>query len=162
MLNVIHGANASGKSKVLLDMAIEKQSESTLDMVSNIIENPEFNKIAFDDDRVEVVRDVLICEDIRYTNYEEIKSDEIGNSLREMLTYLCKAVRNVYLDEPDLKLNEAESIMFYNVLFEIRHSIENLCVVSHHSVITSQRFDGAKYWHVEMRDNKFVLVEEDT
>lgn len=159
MLNIIVGPNASGKTiilEALLNTIIDAKN-----VVTNLRELITFTEIPYSQERIELLEDnidalciapstkhLLFCEDAEYSD-----------NFMQAITYLCKDVDNMFLDEIDNIIPYREMHAFANALLYIGKVVTNLWIVTHEDALMVYSCEHIKYYTVIKEDNKFKLRE---
>lgn len=157
MLNIIYGANASGKTKVLKDLY---KSKSKKEALCNIISNIYFDDIDYSSERLEKVNDNLDYQEIEIGKVGQLVSREFSAEFLDIAKLLLKDVDYVYLDEPDIGLVNVEVETLIQMLHLLKEDIKELWVVTHDSRLYAVKNKGVRYWNInEVQPGKFQLLE---
>lgn len=159
MLNIIVGANASGKTVMLKELLDEMPD--TKNVVTNIRALNSFTEIRYNQERIELLEEnidalciisasksLLVCED-----------EEYSDSFMQAITYLCKDVNNIFLDEIDNAVPYHEMHAFAAALINIGRVVPNLWITTHEDVLMGYFHEHIKYYTVVQEYDKYKLKE---
>ena len=133
MIKLIIGQNAIGKSVYIKNAANEalKKEDSVL---SNIWNSKYLKNRAYNDERIEVLYDILDAEEvIENTECLAVKGGQImvGQNFANILTLICKCGDYLYLDEPEYGLNNHEIGYLVAFLYKILDTFKLIEIVTH-------------------------------
>lgn len=160
MITLIIGQNAIGKSVYINNKAKEalKRNEN---IICNVWDTTYLDNRQYNTQRIEALMDLFDTEDIvQKKQFLELKTDEIevGKSLSEILTIICKEGDELYLDEPEYGLSTAEINYLVSFIYKVSNTFDNIEIVTH-----SEIFFGileAEKKTVELNsNNEYVLTD---
>lgn len=139
MITLIVGQNAIGKS-VYLKRKVQKVVQYNENIIFNMLDTTYLNNRTYNSTRIEALKEVLDAS-INTENNDTIliETDEIRirKPFNDILTLICKEGTELYLDEPEYKLNSREIGYLVAFLYRILDTFHCIEIVTHSELFLS-------------------------
>lgn len=139
MITLIVGQNAIGKS-VYLKRKVQKVVQYNENIIFNMLDTTYLTNREYNSVRIKALEEVLGASintsnnDVIFIETDEIK---IRKPFNEILTLICKEGTELYLDEPEYKLNSREIGYLVAFLYRILDTFQYIEIVTHSELFLS-------------------------
>lgn len=156
MITLPIGNNAIGKTEYLRKILKSYRFD---DVITNMRPKEYILNETHNQERLDILSDILISEDIKPAKYQLIINDpcfELSTKFLELMTLLCRNRDIMILDNPDAELTFEEKSVIISFLARTTHTYKQVFIVTHNEKMLCLK---AKFYTVEKRDGDFFLKE---